>query len=290
MTDERILRLNELAKKYKKPSVLTVYEVRGCKWFWTDVFYRSLIYFAVEQYSCRQRFDAYHCISDATKKDFQHYCGKRRNAQRVYLANDMGLAGCPVDPDFKIREFFKLKNEFVILYYGRPGRTKGVYVLEKAICLLKKRGVDLSSVRFCFLLGNEPKRPRREFLNRMREDGLRGVVRVRPSVPRDSLAACIRQADCVVVPSLTEGFGFSALETCQSGTPLIYSDGGSLPEVAYGKCRSFENRNASDLADKLEAVISGDEDAFEQVPEKHFSREAMLDGIEEIYKGLVTVC
>ena len=124
----------------------------------------------------------------------------------------------------------------------------------------------------------------------MREDGLRGVVRVRPSVPREDLAACIRQADCVVVPSLTEGFGFSALETCQSGTALIYSDGGSLPEVAYGKCRSFKNRSASDLADKLEAVIRGDEDAFENIPEKTFRREDMLDGLEEIYKGLVSSC
>ena len=282
--------VSRLAKKYKKPSVLSVYEVRGKKWFWSDVCFRAVIYYAVEQYSCRQRFDVYHAISDATKDDCLHYCGKRRDVRRVYLANELGTSECAVSKDFDIRKFFKIRDEFIFLYYGRPGRTKGVYVYEKAICLLKKRGVDLSKVRFCFLLGNEPKKPRREFLNRMREDGLRGVVRVRPSVSREDLAACIRQADCVVVPSLTEGFGFSALETCQSGTPLIYSDGGSLPEVAYGKCRSFENRNASDLADKLEAVIRGDEDAFDSVPEKTFSRDAMLNGIEEIYEGLVTTC
>ena len=94
----------------------------------------------------------------------------------------------------------------------------------------------------------------------------------------------------MVVPSLTEGFGFSALETCQIGTPLIYSDGGSLPEVAYGKCRSFKNRDANDLADKLQAVIEGREDAFEEVPEKTFPMEDMLGGIEEIYNEMVTKC
>ena len=275
--------VSRLAKKYNKPSVMTVYEVRGRKWFWSDVVFRALIYYAVEQYTCRQQFDAYHAISEATRKDMLHYCGKKRDVRRIYLANEMGTEKSPANPDFSIRKFFKVKDEFIFLYYGRPGRTKGVYVYEKAICRLKKKGVDLSNVRFCFLLGKEPEKPRREFLNRMRDDGLRGVVRVRPSLPKEDLAACIRQADCVVVPSLTEGFGFSALETCQSGTPLIHSDAGSLPEVAYGRCASFRNRHVKELADRLEAVIRGDEDAFTEIPEKTFSLESMLDEMEELY-------
>ncbi len=280
--------VSELARKYKKPSLLTVYEVRGRKWFWSDVFHRAFIYNAVEQYSCRQKFDVYHAISDATKEDYLKYCGGKRDVRRVYLAVDTGKE--PVRSDFDIRSYFKVKDELIFLYYGRPGRTKGVYVYEKAICLLKQRGVDLSGVRFCFLLGKEPEKPRREFLERMRNDHLRGQVRVRPSLPREDLVACIKQADCVVVPSLTEGFGFSALETCQSGTPLIYSDGGSLPEVAYGKCRSFKNRDSSDLADKLQAVIEGAEDAFEEIPEKSFTKEEFLGGIEEIYNEMVKKC
>ncbi len=280
--------VSKLAGKYKKPSLLTVYEVRGRKWYWSDVFHRALIYDLVEQYSCRRKFDVYHAISDATKNDFQKYICKKKDVRRVYLANEMGKD--PVSSSFKIREYFKVKDEFIFLYYGRPGRTKGIYVYEKAICILKQRGVDLSNVRFCFLLGKEPVKPRREFLERMRNDHLRGQVRVRPSLSREDLGACIKQADCVVVPSLTEGFGFSALETCQSGTALIYSDGGSLPEVAYGRCRSFKNRDANDLADKLQAVIEGDPDAFEIVPEKTFPMEDMLGGIEEIYNEMVKTC
>ena len=280
--------VSTLAQKYHKPSLLSVYEVRGKKWFWSDVFHRAVIYDVVEQYCCRKKFDVYHAISDATKNDYHKYCGKKKDVRRVYLAIELGKE--PVSSSFSIREYFKVKDEFIFLFYGRPGRTKGVYVYEKAICLLKQRGVDLGKVRFCFLLGKEPVKPRREFLERMKNDHLRGQVRVRPSLPREDLAACISQADCVVVPSLTEGFGFSALETCQIGTPLIYSDGGSLPEVAYGKCRSFKNRDANDLADKLQAVIEDREDAFEEVPEKTFPMEDMLGGIEEIYNEMVTKC
>ena len=281
--------VSRLARKYRKPSLLSVYEVRGNKWFWSDVFYRALIYYAVEQFSCRQKFDVYHAISEATKRDYLKYIGKR-DVRRVYLANEMGkkagVEGKKTSSEFSLRKYFGIGDEKVILYYGRAGKTKGVHVYAQAIRLLKQRGIDLSGVRFCFLLGKEPEKPRKEFVETIEKWGLTEVVRVQGSVSREDLENCIGQADCVVVPSLTEGFGFSALEACQIGTPLIYSDGGSLPEVAYGKCRSFHNRDAQDLARKLAAVIREDTKAFRTVPEKNFSKEAMLGGLEEIYREI----
>ena len=270
---------SRLAGKYGKPALLTVYEVRGFKWFWTDVFYRALVYFAVEQYCTRQRFDRYHAISEATKRDFEKYCGKR-DITRVYLASDLK------DEDIKeisLPDHFGIKNKKVFLYYGRPGRTKGVFVYEKAIAMLKQSGADLSNVRFCFLLGAEPVGPRKEFLQSVVRDGLKGLVKVRTSVSRGELLSCIRQADCVVVPSITEGFGFSALEACLLGTPLIVSDAGSLPEVVYGKCLKFANRDAGDLAAKIGAVIEKGDEAFDDIEEKSFSVEEMTDGILKIY-------
>ena len=277
--------VSALAKKYHKPSILTVYEVRGTKWFWSDVFYRAMIYYAVEQFSCRQPFDVYHAISEATRADFLKYIGKR-DVRRVYLANEMGKNTVKSPAEFSMREYFGVGGEKVFLYYGRPGKTKGVHVYAQAIRLLRQRGIDLSGVRFCFLLGKEPEGPRREFTQTIEKWGLSDVVVIRVSVAREDLGACIAQADCVVVPSLTEGFGFSALEACQIGTPLIYSDGGSLPEVAYGQCRSFKNRNASHLAGRLAAVIREDPKAFRKVPEKQFTKEAMLGGLEEIYREI----
>ncbi|MCR5119580.1 MAG: glycosyltransferase family 4 protein [Lachnospiraceae bacterium] len=268
-----------LARKYGKPSLLTVYEVRGFKWFWTDVFYRALVYFAVEQFCTRQKFDRYHAISEATKRDFLKYCGKR-DITRVYLASDLKDEEVK---DFSLSDYFGIRNKKVFLYYGRPGRTKGVYVYEKAIAMLKKNGTDLSDVRFCFLLGAEPERPRKEFLKSVVEDGLKGLVKIRPSVSRGELLSCIKQADCVVVPSVTEGFGFSALEACLSGTPLIVSDAGSLPEVVYGKCLKFKNRSEKELAEHIKAVIEKGTDAFDDIEEKSFSVEEMTDGILKIY-------
>ncbi len=276
--------VSRLAGKYHKPSVLTIYEARGWKWYWADNFIRATVFFLVEQYTCRRRFDRYHAISDATKKDIERYMGKK-NVTRVYLANELGKKENA--SDFSLRAYFGLKeDEKIFLYYGRPGKTKGVHIYEQAIAEVKKRMETFSGrkVCFCFLLGKEPEDLRAAFIRKIKKDGLEDIVRIRGSVERKDLEACIRQADTVVVPSLTEGFGFSALEACQIGTRLIYSDGGSLPEVAYGTCRSFKNRNVKDLADKLMAAIEEREDAFSVIPEKTFTYEEMLNGIVRIYE------
>lgn len=282
--------VSRLARKYHKPSVLTIYEARGWKWYWADNFIRATAFFLVEQYTCRRRFDRYHAISDATKRDIERYMGKK-NVTRVYLANEMGKT--ENRSDFSLRAYFDLPEDAkVFLYYGRPGKTKGIHIYERAIAELKKRMGTLSKQRiyFCFLLGKEPEDLRAAFIKKIKKDRLEDIVRIRDSVARQDLEACIRQADTVVVPSLTEGFGFSALEACQIGTRLIYSDGGSLPEVAYGACRSFHNRDVPDLADKLAAVIEEKADAFLNVPEKTFTYEEMLNGIVGIYEEVTELC
>lgn len=279
--------VSRLAKKYGKPSVLTVYEVRGSKWFWTDVFYKAVIYWLVEQYTCRQRFDIYHAISEATKNDYLRYIGKR-DVRRIYLANEMRPK--EKQQSFSLREYFGIGTERTFLYYGRPGKTKGVDVYLKAIRILAGSGTDLSRVKFCFLLGKEPEDLRKSFEKKVHTSGLDGIIRIRDSVSRDALSDCIAQADCVVVPSVTEGFGFSALEACQMGTPLIYSDGGSLPEVAYGCCRSFHNRNAADLADQIYRFMANGKKSFERIPEKSFTYDEMLGGILALYGELTKSC
>jgi glycosyltransferase involved in cell wall biosynthesis len=50
-------------------------------------------------------------------------------------------------------------------------------------------------------------------------------------LPRDMLMRLIRAARGVLFPSIYEGFGLPALEAIQLGTPVITSNGSSLPEV-----------------------------------------------------------
>lgn len=277
--------VSRIARKYKKPSLLTIYEARGNKWYWADNFIKATVYYMVEQFACRQKFDAYHAISDATKKDVEIFCHKS-NVVRVYLANEMKKD--TYNSNFSLREYFGLKeDEKVFLYYGRPGKTKGVQVYEKALeeIFINKK-LD-PKAKFCFILGKEPEDLRKQFVELINKKSLSKNVLIKDSVAREDLSAAIEQADCVVVPSLTEGFGFSALEACQLGAKLIYSDGGSLPEVTYGKCKAFKNRDYKDLAEKIMDVVNEEPNAFDDIPEKTFTYENMIGGIEELYNNIV---
>jgi glycosyltransferase involved in cell wall biosynthesis len=51
-------------------------------------------------------------------------------------------------------------------------------------------------------------------------------------LPDDTLADLLATAEIAVVPSLYEGFSLTAVEHMASGTPLIVSQAGALPEVA----------------------------------------------------------
>lgn len=56
-------------------------------------------------------------------------------------------------------------------------------------------------------------------------------IRILEHVPHAHLAPLYSQADLFVYPSLYEGWGFPPQEAMACGTPVIVSDGGSLPEV-----------------------------------------------------------
>lgn len=278
---------SRLARKYKKPSVLTVHEVRGPKWFWTEDIFHASGFWLYEQFVCRQPFDVYHAVSQATKRDILQYCGKNKNVVCVYNAvNEMDVSIAETS-SLNLRDYFELGDkERIFLYYGRPGQPKGIYVYQEAIRALQMRGVDLGNIRFCFILGAEPANLRKRFVDSIHRYGLEDKVLIKPSLPRKDLCRCILQADYVVVPSITEGFGLSALEACQMGKKIISSTGGALTEVVYGDCLFFENRNSEALADQLQRVIEKGENAFEQIPEKNFPYEDMINGIENIYKKL----
>jgi glycosyltransferase involved in cell wall biosynthesis len=73
-------------------------------------------------------------------------------------------------------------------------------------------------------------------------------------VSYDRLPLLYACADVLVHPSLFEGFGIVVLEAMASGTPVISSDGGSLPEVVGDAGLLFQPKDGAALADLLKRV------------------------------------
>ncbi|MEU4837074.1 glycosyltransferase family 4 protein [Nocardia testacea] len=63
------------------------------------------------------------------------------------------------------------------------------------------------------------------------ELGLSDIVTVRPGLSDTELAEVLASAEIACIPSLYEGFSLPAVEAMASGTPLVVSRTGALPEV-----------------------------------------------------------
>lgn len=98
-----------------------------------------------------------------------------------------------------------------------------VYLLEAVAKVRAERHVELVII-------GKPKEGS-ETAARMRDLGLDDVVQFVSGVDDERIVELYSQAELAVVPSLYEGFSLPAIEAMSSGTPLIATTGGALPEV-----------------------------------------------------------
>jgi len=63
-------------------------------------------------------------------------------------------------------------------------------------------------------------------------------------------------AEALVLASLDEGFGLTALEAMACGTPVVVSRAGAVPEVVGGAGRYFDPHKTVELASGLREVLA----------------------------------
>ncbi len=80
-------------------------------------------------------------------------------------------------------------------------------------------------------------------------------------VPDADLPALYSGADCLLMPSLYEGFGIPVLEAMACGTPVVCSSASSLPEVAGPAARYIDQMTGEGLAVALRSVLSNPQTA-----------------------------
>lgn len=165
--------------------------------------------------------------------------------------------GAPVWPSSKPDA--QASNESCVLFLGTLEPRKNVGTLLDAYALLLERGSKVPPL----VLAGRATAAASEWLSRTTEPPLAGHVRhvgYVSGVERDRLFASAR---VLVLPSLDEGFGLTALEAMSAGVPLVASSRGSLPEVVGNGGVLVDPTNARELAAAIEHLSMNDTAAAE---------------------------
>ncbi len=277
------------AKITGKPVTLTVHEVWINRWQDITGFgkLKSSLHDLLEQCIYLLPFDHYICVSNATKSDLLKHKPNINQKKVTTIYNGMDYEYW--DPKTisekevtKLKEKHNLKDKYNILAYGRPGVSKGFEYFIQAFPEIKKQ---IPNAHLMLLLGSVDKYQKKyqELLTLINQHSLQGHSTILTSVPHQELKSYLKTANCIVVPSTAEGFGYAAVEANTLDIPTLISNAGSLPEVISGKYHIFESKNITDLAEKA-ILIS--KNKHWQKPIKQFNWDDSVDKYLGIYDNL----
>ena len=266
------------------PSVITVHEVIGNNWKEMFAMGRltASVYKFLEKIMLTRKFKKYVCVSKSTKKGLIDLGVNKKKISVVYNALDYNHWNPRKYPGARkrIREKLGVSNkEFLYTFYGRPGVSKGPEYLIKAMPMVKK---NVPNSKGLFLMGSEPAE-RYNFMKKLLKKYASGNAILHKSVSYDKLPEYILASDCIVIPSLTEGFGFCVAESCALGRPVVASNTTSIPEVASGK---FLLVPAKDPFAISRAISLVKEKHYMKTSIKKFTLDNFLAGYGAIYKNI----
>ncbi len=168
----------------------------------------------------------------------------------------MRLVPVGVDPElFKPNPDVRRVPGRLITTASADVALKGLSFLVEAMAKLRADGHDITLT----IIG-EPK-PGKS-MDLIDEYGLASHIDFVSGVPDERIVELYSEAELAVVPSLYEGFSLPAIEAMCSGTPLVATDGGALPEVTgvdgetVFRCRKGD---ADDLAATIRDALAGPE-------------------------------
>ncbi len=276
------------AKITGKPLVATIHEVWIGKWIEYggkgllssvpyELFERLFIY-------ALPGVDKYVAVSNSTRKQLLQIGKNEGKVITIYNGVDYRHFNLKKHSGNKVRKKYSLQKNYVVLVYGRPGPSKGI---EYAIAAMKEILLQVPNSKMLLMLSRDKQYQGKysQLLQLIKENGLsNSIISVEP-VPHSELPDYIMAADCVVIPSLSEGFGYTAAEAAAMGKPIVASNTTSLPEVVSGKHILVQPKNSKEIAAAVVSVFHG---KCHKTKLRKFTIEENVSNYLKVYEGLLS--
>lgn len=225
-----------MAKCFRKKIVITIHEV----WqdFWMKVpdmnWLSKIAHRLFELLLLKLSFDYYVTDSHFTEEALRKYLKKESRIKTVYCGIDYELFSREkyIANREKIRSSLGVSEKKVGLYYGRPGWAKGLEYFVRSIPKIANR---LPAFMAILIVSEEPRKKYLQIKSIIKDLDITERVIILNPVERNDLPGYLLSADCIVVPSLAEGFGFTVAESSALEIPIVASRVGSIPEIISGK-------------------------------------------------------
>jgi glycosyltransferase involved in cell wall biosynthesis len=208
----------------KRPVVATFHEVIGKAFFSMENPVSAALHYSLESLICRAyKNDVLTCPSEATKRSMTAKGIPAGNIRVIPHGIDHGVFNTAAKPSMKF-------GGPAYLCMGRAGVSKGVEYLADAVPAIAEAVPNSKLVLMLSKKDNYNK-----IVSRVKKLGVTdNVIFLEPRKNAAEVAGVLRSCDVVVVPSLSEGFGFNAVEAQACGVPVVATTAGSLPEVVKG--------------------------------------------------------
>jgi len=269
-----------IAKILKKPCILTVHELFGSSWETIKPGIAWTAFKRAEKALLRLPFDHYHVVSHASAAVLQSYAPSTyckytvvHNAIDYDTWNDTIITPTVRE---QLKAMYCLDGKKIFMYVGHCGWSKGIDTLLDA--WEQRAPAHPNTVLLCNLL---PSDARDTTHARILAWPTKDQTITFLGMTKNELLAKVCLADCVIIPSRSEGFGIFAAEASALKKDMIVANSTALPEVVSGNIRWFTPWSSESLITKLEARYAGvwPDDI---IAPRHFPWSQTIEGVKTI--------
>ncbi|MFC1400227.1 MULTISPECIES: glycosyltransferase family 4 protein [Streptacidiphilus] len=165
-----------------------------------------------------QRLESVLTVSQSSAREISEHLGVR--PERVHVV--------PIGADVRLWS----PDASVPVVPGRIVTTSSADVPLKGLIHLVEALAKVRTEREAHLVVVGRRREDGPVADAIRRLGLEGAVEFRGGIDDRDFVDLVRSAEVACVPSLYEGFSLPAAEAMATGTPLVATTGGAIPEVA----------------------------------------------------------
>lgn len=189
-------------------------------------------------------------VSKTTKRDILREYGVAHDKVHV-IHNGFTYESNPAKSTVSIDKKYNLKTNKYILHVGTLQPRKNIPFLIQAFKLFANRHPEFKLI----LVGKEGWLYK-DIINLIKNEQLEEKVVLTGYVDDKLKNLLYKNAFCLVMPSLYEGFGIPILEAMYHSCPVVASYSSSLPEVGGDACIYFDPKDKDDLLEKMEILVN----------------------------------